>query len=471
VKKHGFKLFALVALLALVVSTFSTQATQAQGNSRTFPETGKTVSGTFLTYWDAHGGLAQQGYPISDPMSEQSTVDGKTYTVQYFERAVFEEHPEFAGTPNEVLLSLLGVFLYNQKYPSGASGQTPNAEANARKFTETGHTVGGKFLDYWNTHGGLAQQGYPISDEFNEVSALDGKTYKVQYFERAVFEEHPEFAGTPNEVLLSQLGTFRLRDKQTPATATRAPSAPTSTPAPAQPTNTPAPVATTVASCDQGVPDPRSATVTPKCGPIGTLFNITATGFTPNEQISFWLTLPNGSVLGTPSPLDIGSHSGSIRDEFDSSLLDTPGLDASGIWAITYEGAQSRHQSIVWFKITPKGGAGATATPVTAQSCDTSGNRDGESTPSGGKPGDTLSFVARGFTPGEDVSYWFTLPDQSVFGTAQPLSGGVHSDGTIGPLHFTILQSDVQAGVGRWAITFEGASSHHTSVIYFCIHP
>src|SRR5436190_4335110 len=31
--------------------------------SRTFPETGKTVTGLFLNYWDTHGGLAQQGFP------------------------------------------------------------------------------------------------------------------------------------------------------------------------------------------------------------------------------------------------------------------------------------------------------------------------------------------------------------------------------------------------------------------------
>jgi hypothetical protein len=34
----------------------------------------------------------------------------------------------------------------------------------------------------------------------------------VQYFERAVFEYHPENAA-PYDVLLSQLGTFRYRDK------------------------------------------------------------------------------------------------------------------------------------------------------------------------------------------------------------------------------------------------------------------
>ena len=84
--------------------------------SHFFPETGKTVSGRFLDYWKQNGGLAQQGYPISEPFQEKSDLDGKTYTVQYFERSVFEAHPENAK-PYDVLLSQLGTFRYKEKYP------------------------------------------------------------------------------------------------------------------------------------------------------------------------------------------------------------------------------------------------------------------------------------------------------------------------------------------------------------------
>jgi methionine-rich copper-binding protein CopC len=178
----------------------------------TFKETGQTLCGRFLINWNDNGGLAQQGYPISGEMQEKSDTDGKIYKVQYFERSVFELHPENMW-PNDVLLSLLGNFLYKQKYPNGAPNQTPNNSAGSVVFKETGKKLGGKFLAYWQTHGGLAQQGLPISDEFSEKSDLDGKTYTVQYFERAVFEYHPEKAGTQYEVLLSQLGTFRYKQK------------------------------------------------------------------------------------------------------------------------------------------------------------------------------------------------------------------------------------------------------------------
>jgi hypothetical protein len=198
-------------VLALAVISVPGGAAHAQGASRTFSETGKTLEGTFLQYWNSHGGLAQQGYPISEVIQETSDTDGKIYTVQYLERAVFENHPE-NQPPYNVLLSLLGVFRYQQKYPQGAPGQEPNNEPNSRLFPETGKRLGGLFRTYWESHGGLAQQGYPISDEFDEVSDLNGQTYRVQYFERAVFEYHPENQ-PPYNVLLSQLGTFRQRAK------------------------------------------------------------------------------------------------------------------------------------------------------------------------------------------------------------------------------------------------------------------
>lgn len=91
----------------------------ADDSCQTFSQTGHTVCGDFLAYWQNHGGLAQQGYPISEPFDEKSETDGITHKVQYFERAVFEAHPE-NQPPNNVLLSLLGSQKYKAKYPKGA---------------------------------------------------------------------------------------------------------------------------------------------------------------------------------------------------------------------------------------------------------------------------------------------------------------------------------------------------------------
>ena len=201
----------VVALLitSQPAASFAQGAPTAYG--RYFRETSQASSGLFWNYWATRGGLEQQGYPLSEEFVEVSDTNGKEYLVQYYERAVFEYHPETPKTP--VLLSLLGRFQYDKKYPNGAPNQRPNTTAGSVQFKETGKRLGGKFRTYWNQNGGLAQQGFPISDEFQEVSAIDGKTYTVQYFERAVFELHPENAGTKFEVLLSQLGRFQYAAK------------------------------------------------------------------------------------------------------------------------------------------------------------------------------------------------------------------------------------------------------------------
>jgi outer membrane protein assembly factor BamB len=221
-----------VALQAAAMGGSTAPTSFAQSNLLTFPATGQSLQGKFLDYWNSHGGLAQQGYPISGEMQEISDVDGKNYTVQYFERAVFEMHPENAP-PHDILLSLLGVSSYKQRYPQGARGQVPDTSPGSLLFPETSHRLGGRFLEYWQSHGGLAQQGYPISDPFQENSSIDGKQYIVQYFERSVFEMHPEDQ-SPYDVLLSLLGTIQYNRRyvqpvQQPATPTL-PTAPTATP-------------------------------------------------------------------------------------------------------------------------------------------------------------------------------------------------------------------------------------------------
>jgi hypothetical protein len=122
--------FLAGVLLASFFHPLDSVPTFAQGGCRTFPETGKTVCGRFLQYWQQNGGLAQQGFPISNEFVEVSDLNGKPYTVQYFERAVFEKHPENAP-PYDVLLSQLGTFQFRSKYPNGApaGGQTsPTAQ-------------------------------------------------------------------------------------------------------------------------------------------------------------------------------------------------------------------------------------------------------------------------------------------------------------------------------------------------------
>jgi exo-beta-1,3-glucanase (GH17 family) len=118
-------LLSLVLVILVITTLIPLPLANAQPTVRYFPETQHYLKGRFLKYWNEHGGLAQQGYPLTEEFQERSQLDGQTYTVQYFERAVFEYHPEYAGTPYEVLLSQLGKYQLDARYPGGNEATTP----------------------------------------------------------------------------------------------------------------------------------------------------------------------------------------------------------------------------------------------------------------------------------------------------------------------------------------------------------
>jgi spore germination protein len=100
----------------------SIPASAVSGDCWFFPETGHAVCGRFLAYWRSYGlefgdpgisfreSLALFGYPISEPFTDPVTG----LTIQYFERARFEYHPE-NPEPYQVLLGLLGRDLVRAK--------------------------------------------------------------------------------------------------------------------------------------------------------------------------------------------------------------------------------------------------------------------------------------------------------------------------------------------------------------------
>lgn len=214
----------LIALLILVaIPAGQTAAAPSSPDDllmpRYFPETGFWVQGLFRQYWETHGGLYIQGYPISGVFKQ----DG--YYRQYFERAVFEYHPEFAGTPNVVELVRVGAILTKSRTseaPFKPIAPFTNSTDHVY-FSQTQHSLSYGFKTFWNNNEGLQNFGYPLSEEFDEKNppkpAGDGQTHTVQYFERARFEYHPEYKGTKYEVLLGLLGREYLAQRGAPASA------------------------------------------------------------------------------------------------------------------------------------------------------------------------------------------------------------------------------------------------------------
>lgn len=187
---------------------------------RYFPETGHNIGVAVKQFYDAHGGVDIFGMPLTEVITDSSGLQ-----VQYFERARFELHPE--QPPEQyVTLTRLGAHFAQGREGEWAFQWLAASPDPARDFfPESGHTLGGAFRYFWQSRGGLEVFGYPISEEFSEVSPLDGSQRLVQYFERARFEYHPEAAGTPYEVQLSQLGRDYLAQQNLDPALT-APAAP-----------------------------------------------------------------------------------------------------------------------------------------------------------------------------------------------------------------------------------------------------
>lgn len=177
------------------------------GGNRYVSETGHNVGGAFLRFHDARGGLDVFGHPRTEEILE----DGKM--VQYFQRARFEHHPDKAGSPYEVQLTLLGDQLSAERRPFPGTAPFPSSDTQ-RYFPETGHSLSFGFLDFWRDRGGLDVFGYPISEELSEPNGDgSGRSYTVQYFQRARFEHHPELPG-PYQVSLGLLGDQVLTQRR-----------------------------------------------------------------------------------------------------------------------------------------------------------------------------------------------------------------------------------------------------------------
>lgn len=168
-----------------------------------FTQTQHSLSGSFKRYWDKFSDKALMlfGYPISEPFVENGI------TVQYFQRAIFQYHSEFAGTDNEILLELIGTEQSQNRQNLSVFQPitTTQALAGSDFFTQTNHSLAGDFLSYWQKNGQASIFGYPISQPFPEKQS-DGQSYLVQYFQRAEMEWHPATALIPAHVELALLG-------------------------------------------------------------------------------------------------------------------------------------------------------------------------------------------------------------------------------------------------------------------------
>lgn len=168
-----------------------------------YRETGQYLHGTFRRYYEANGGTAVFGLPLTPIISDGGL------RVQYFEKARFEV-PIGYDAASDVLLTRIGAYFVDQlsaqdrAVPPFAGIDDPGA--GSVYFVQTQHTISSGFREFWQTNGGLAVFGYPMSEEF--LQEINGEAVRVQYFERVRLEVHP--SRDPSAVTIGNLGKALL---------------------------------------------------------------------------------------------------------------------------------------------------------------------------------------------------------------------------------------------------------------------
>lgn len=204
----------LVTLLLILIAPFlapaAVTANTRAGTPVFFRETGHTLGYSFRDFYDRQGGLPIFGFPLTEVFVE----DGRP--VQYFERARLEWHGNLGLVQAGHLGRWAGEHLVG--HPAFSPLSDP-AEAGIY-FSQTGHTLAGAFLSFWQRSGGIITFGLPISQPFEELSDQDGRVYTVQYFERARLEHHPDNPPA-YQVLLGHLGRRYLAEHPAPEPAAR----------------------------------------------------------------------------------------------------------------------------------------------------------------------------------------------------------------------------------------------------------
>ena len=175
---------AVIAAFCLLFTSWGSVQAQTP-ESEYFAQTGHNVRGEFLAFYRSiPNSTVVFGYPLTEQFTNKENK-----TVQYFQRARFELDPV-----QGVQLTQLG----RESYTPGEQLVVNNPLA-CRTFPATGFSVCYSFLEFFESNGGVALFGNPISPFEYRNNLI------VQYFENARFEWRPERA-EGQRVAITDLG-------------------------------------------------------------------------------------------------------------------------------------------------------------------------------------------------------------------------------------------------------------------------
>lgn len=175
-----------------------------------------TLDELFLRYWEANGGAAIFGQPVSIVFDEVGADGVEHVPVQYYEYARFEYRPSMAALGGDafgdVALGKLGLEVPVAGNPAGVLPEELRSRAPLPGGTPGGLVMPLVFSNAWLLAGGITACGSPVSPVLAYMDENRIESYR-QYFERACFEYYPQYAGAGYEVQRAPLGSFVFAQK------------------------------------------------------------------------------------------------------------------------------------------------------------------------------------------------------------------------------------------------------------------
>jgi hypothetical protein len=219
-----------------------------------------------------------------------------------------------------------------------------------------------------------------------------------------------------------------------------------------------------------------TATTATTAGVPGTTFVVESVGYRADEQASYWINTPNGTIIST-EPLESPDRNGNTTtplltwaDGNGNITINwtVPNNALPGHYSMVIHGIASNHQDVIPFTINPAGSQTVIQTDVT---------------PTSGPVNTVFVFHATGFVgaaniDGEQASYWINTPKGTVIAT-EPLTSPDKNGNTTAPLIaradsngvvkiFWTATPDLQPG--NYSLVVHGLVSQHQVVIPFSIN-
>lgn len=406
---------------------------------RYIPETQHVIKFGFKEIWETRGAERIFGFPISEEIQEVLD-DGRWHTVQYFEKSRFEYWPELP--PGErVLISHLGRRLAAPA-PTPPTPPTPPTQPSVPPGVngQVSPELGGPGATFVFTATGF-EPGEPVGIW---LTAPDQSTFGSS---RVTADGEGALSGeglslSADASLAEGLYSFNAQGVRSGREA-RAFFRLSRVPAAGDPARL------GVLLHDQ-LPRQGQAFILPVAAPPGASFTLAGAGFQEGEEVSAWLTSPEGRSTALDPAL--------VRREGDTAqvLIATSGLP-EGVYTAVAQGRSSQVIAAASFKLTRDYLAGP-GTPRPA-------NVGGSATPAELRPGGVVQICGQGLRPGEALDYWITDPAGAYVLLPSPLTADGGGRVGFSPLLDLGTPDDALAGV--YGVHFRGRQSGARVSVYF----